>query len=240
MELVRRFHPLRIASLAAAVALLVVVSTAGAFDLRAPQVGFCTGSLQSYLTGVGENINVATAQVNAQVWTSTVSGNSEFTLMVELAGNAKQNAIGVYNIDDPIPVLFQIFPGAATDGWNASVHFLADGTLKVYLYDENSDPYGGVVVYHGVNRNKFGFYLQGPGGTFYSQDSRNIGGNAQILTYAGTGINSGNWWQCFEDLNYQYPDCLTDFEDAVLFVESVNPVPAHGTTWGALKALYGR
>jgi hypothetical protein len=238
MELVRPFHPFRIATLAVAVALLAVVSTAGAFDLRAPQVGFCTGSLQSYMTSVGENINLTADQANAQVWTSTVSGNSDFTLMLELAGYAAQNAIGVYNADDVNPTLFQIFPGSATAGWSASIHFALSGSLTVHLFDPNSN-YQGSTVYQGVNRNKFGFYLQGPGGTFYSQDVRN-GGKAQILTYAGTGYNSGSWWQCFEDLPYQYPDCLTDFEDAVLFVESVNPVPARGTTWGAVKALYGR
>jgi hypothetical protein len=240
MSLVRQFHPLRIATLASAVALLVLVSTAGAFDLRTSQVPFCTGSLRSYLNSVGENaINLGTDQVNGSIWSSTVSGNSEFTLMIELAGYADQNALGVYNADDAVPALFEVFPGRANAGWNATVHFLANGDLLVDLYDD-AYSFQGRTTYHGVHRNRFGFYLAGPGGTFYSQDGRNAGGNAQVLTYAGTGINSGSWWQCFEDLPYQYPDCLTDFEDAVMFVESLNPVPAHGMTWGAVKGMYSR
>jgi hypothetical protein len=95
------------------------------------------------------------------------------------------------------------------------------------------------VNHTGVNPNQFGFYLQGPGGLFYSQDWRN-GGLAQILTYLGTGVNSGDKWVCFEDLPYLANDCSTDFEDAVLVVQSLNPVKANGTTWGAVKALYGR
>jgi hypothetical protein len=239
MRLLRSSLPLAVTAVFAVVALATAATTAQAFDLRSPQIPFCQGSLQSYLNGVGESIDVTTAQINAQNWSSTVSGNAEFTLMIELAGNAAQNAIGVYNIDDPPnPPLFQIFPGAATAGWSASVHFFPTGVLKVYLFDQNGDPAGNT-NYAGVDRTKFGFYLQGPGGTFYSQDSRN-GGNAQILTYAGTGINVGSWWQCFEDLPYVYPDCLTDFEDAVMFVESVNPgpVPARMETWGRLKSLY--
>jgi hypothetical protein len=239
MRLVRLYHPLRIATPVAAVALFVLASAAGAFDLRAPQVGFCSASLHSYLTSVGENaINVAADQVDGQVWSSTASGNAEFTLQIELAGNAAQNTIGVYNTDDVNPTLFQVFPGAASHGWYATIYFAVSGSLTVQLYD-NHGAYQGGTVYAGVNRNKFGFYLQGPGGMFYSQDSRN-GGKTQILTYAGTGNHYGSWWQCFEDLRYQYPNCLTDFEDAVLYVERVNPVPARGLTWGAVKGLYDR
>jgi hypothetical protein len=237
MELLRPHHPIRLATLAAAAALLLVASPAGAFNVRVPQVGLCSGSLQSYLTGVGESINVATAQVDAQVWSTTVSGNADFTLMIELTGNGPQNAIGVYNVDDPVnPPLFQIFPGAATADWSAYVQFKPSGALIVHLYDAGGADMG-QTNYAGVNRNRFGFYLKGPGGTFYSQDGRN-GGLAQVLTYAGTGLNSGSWWQCFEDLPYVYPDCSTDFDDAVMFIQSVNPVPANLQTWGRLKALY--
>jgi hypothetical protein len=240
MKLVRSFHPFRISTFAAAAALLMVASTASAFSLRSPQVGFDTGGLQSYLTSEGEAIAVTTDQVNAQVWTSNITGIADFTLKVELAGNAPENTMGVYNAADVNPVLYPVFPGAASAGWYANVVFKSTGALIVRLYDNNDVPQG-QTNFTGVNRNNFGFYLLGPGGTFYSQDSRN-GGNAQILTYAGTGINAGGWWQCFEDLPYQSNNALTDFEDAVMFVTAVNPlpVPARGTTWGALKALYGR
>jgi hypothetical protein len=233
MKLVRFTLPITIAL--ALVTLVASVSPSAA-ALRAPQIAFCEGSLQSYLTGVGESINVLTDQVDAQVWTTGVSGNADLTIMVEMAGYADQNAIGVYNTAVPNPTLFQVFPGAAGPGWSAYLHF-GGGNLIVTLFN-NGVPQGST-THVGVDPHLFGFYLQGPGGTFYTQDWRN-GGLAQVLTYLGTGINSGDKWVCFEDLPYQYPNCLTDFEDAVLLVQSLNPVPAYGTTWGQLKALYGR
>ncbi len=225
-------------SVAIALALVTIVASASpaAAAPRVPQIALCDGSLQSYFNGVGESISVLTDQIDAEVWTTGVSGNADFTYMVELAGFADQNAIGVYNTVEASPTLFQVFPGAAGAGWSAYLHFGA-GNLIVTLFN-NGVPQGST-THFGVDAHKFGFYLQGPGGTFYSQDARN-GNLAQVLTYLGTGVNSGDKWVCFEDLPYQYPNCLTDFEDAVLLVQSVNPVPVDGRTWGQLKILYGR
>jgi hypothetical protein len=80
--------------------------------------------------------------------------------------------------------------------------------------------------------------MDGPGGLFYTQDARNPGGLAQVLTYAGTGINAGNWWLCFEDLERFNGSGDDDFNDGVLFCESVNPTPVSKTTWGSLKARF--
>lgn len=229
--------PIRKLTVAAAALLLVAsVSTADAFSLRVPQVALNGASLQAYLNGVGETINVNTDQVDGQVWSTTVSGNSTFTIMLEAAGNAAFNSIGIYNIDDPnaMPALFQVFPGAASPGWFATAHFGAGGSLVVTLFDNNSVIMG-QTFYAGVNKSRFGFYLQGPGGTFFSDDTRN-GGFAQILTYAGTGINFGTWWECFEDVPYVQSD--KDFEDVVLLVESVSATTTDGMTWGRLKKLY--
>ena len=44
-----------------------------------------------------------------------------------------------------------------------------------------------------MDRLNFGFYLEGPAGTFYSQDSRNAGGKPQVLAFAGTGPYAGRW-----------------------------------------------
>lgn len=207
---------------------------ASLFPPRSPQVVFNSASLQGYLNGVGESINVTTDQLDAQVWTSTVSGNSTFTLMIELAGNAAANNIGIYNTNDPPnPPLFQVFPGAASAGWFATAHF-GSGNLVVTLFDNNS-LIQGQTFFANVNPNAFGFYLQGPGGTFYSEDSRN-GGAAQMLTFAGTGQNYGEWWECFEDLPRAGGD--GDFNDAVLLMQSVVPTDVAGASWGRLKALY--
>jgi len=235
MKLVNRFQRQLVTAALAAVILIVSASAASAFGPRVPQVALNGASLQGVLNGFGESINVYTDQVDAQRWTSSVSGNATFTLMIELAGYAASNEIGVYNAaDPPNPPLFTIFPGAATAGWFATCHFGPGGSLTVLLYDQNAVSQGST-GYAGVNRMDFGFYLKGPGGTFYSQDSRNSG-NAQILTYLGTGQNYGDWWECFEDLPWNSGD--NDFDDAVLLLQSVAPTPVSAHTWGALKALY--
>lgn len=224
--------------MAAALLVSAIPGVAHAFTLRSPQVGFDSASLQNYLNLVNPGppaINVTTDQLDAQVWTSSISGNSTFTLMIELAGNAPLNNIGIYNTNDPsaTPALFQLFPGAATAGWYVTAHF-ASGNLSVALFDNNG-VFQGSTFYPGVDANGFGFYLQGPGGTFYSQDSRN-GGNPQALTYAGSGVNFGEWWECFEDL--PYTSSGADFDDAVLLLQSVVPTPANTKTWGSVKSTY--
>ncbi len=217
----------------AVAAILLFASSAGAFNQRNPQVPFCNGSLQAYLNANDGGINTATDQLDAQVWSTSVSGNATFTLMIELAGFAASNDIGVYNANNPAP-LFLVFPGAASAGWYATAHFGAGGSLIVSLFDNNGN-FMGNTAYGGANKNAFGFYLQGPGGTFYSQDALN-GGSPQVLTYAGTGQNFGDWWECFEDL--PAGSGCPDYDDAVLLIQSVSPVPVNSVTWGHVKSLY--
>ncbi len=222
----------------AAFAVVASVATALAFGPRVPQVPVAGASLQTYLNANDGGINVLTDQVDAQVWTSSVSGNATFTLMIELAGNAAQNDVGIYNTTGGAnPPLYLVFPGAATAGWFATCHFGPGGSLAVLLYDQNAT-FQGQNNYAGVNRNSFGFYLQNaPAGyLFYSQDARNAGGAPQMITFLGTGQNFGDWWECFEDLPYAGSD--HDFEDAILLLQSVAPTAAHGTSWGRLKSLY--
>ncbi len=218
------------------IALVAIAGTASA-ALRVPQIAVGGGGLQGYLNSVGESINVNTDQNAAQRWASTVSNNSTFTIQVELAGNAASNSLGLYNASTVgAPLLYQVFPGAATAGWFAVASFrTAPVRVVVNLFDANA-ALQGTVTYLGADKNDFGFYLMGPGGLFYTQDSRN-GGNAQALTYAATGINSGSWWLCWEDLAIG-GGSDQDYDDAVLFLESVNPVPVSQTSWGQLKSRF--
>jgi hypothetical protein len=216
--------------------LVASVSIASAFNLRAPQVAFNDTTLQAYLNSQGESINTLTDQVDGQIWDSSVSGNATFTLMIELTANAANNAIGVYNTGVPSPALRNVFPGGASAGWFATAHF-GGGNLTVTVFDQNS-VIQGQITYSGVNANAFGFYLVGPGGTFYSEDAKNPGGKPRILTFLGTGPNFGDWWECFEDSNGA--TATSDFDDAVLLLQSVVPTPTSSSTWGKVKSLYRR
>lgn len=236
---------IRNATLALAALALVASTSIASAALRSPQVAVQTGSLQSYLNGVGESINVLTDQNAAQTWFSTVSGNATFTMMIELAGNSASNIIGVYNGSAASPTLYPVFPGAAQAGWFALASFRTGGLLTVNLYDSSPIPVlQGTTSYTGVDKTNFGFYLDGPGGTFYTQDYRNPGGAVQALTYAGTNQNAGCWWLCWEDVSTD-PGVIvktgssdSDYDDAVLFLESVNPTPSTTESWGSLKRRY--
>jgi hypothetical protein len=220
--------------------LLLAASASAA--LRAPQVPVLGGTLQGYLNSVGEAINVNTDQDATQTWSTTVSGNSTFSLMIELTGNAATNTLGIYNGPDAVPPLYLVFPGAATTGWFATAAFRsAPDRVVISLFDQNSAFQGSTTYLAGPpNRNNFGYYLQRAGGpTFYTQDARNPGGAAQALAYKGTGINFGQWWLCFEDSQRGAGGSSdSDFDDAVLFLESITPTPVHGTTWGTLKSRF--
>ena len=222
------------------IALVMAVGSASA-ALRSPQVTVNGGTLQGYLNGVGESINVSTDQQDVQRWMATVSNNSTFTLQVEFAGNAGTNEYGIYNASGPVnPALYMCFPGAATNGWFAIASFRTAPTrVIINIFDASASATPFSAVYPGADRNDFGFYLkQNPNGlTFYTQDARNPGSLAQALTFKGTGINTGSWWLCFEDLTVSQ-GADYDFDDAVLFLESVNPTPVSSTSWGELKKRF--
>jgi hypothetical protein len=217
--------------LIAVIATVALAPTARAAS-RSPQIGFVTASLQAYLSGLGQSTNVGTDQLDQQVWTTSLSGNASFTLMAEMTGNAALNEVGVYNAADATPTLFPIIPPAALPGWYATVHFGAGGTLSVALFD-NSGVFQNSNNYSGVSQSGFGFYIKGPSGTWYSQDSRN-GGKAQVLTYAGTGSSFGTWWECFEDAAYN--SSSSDFDDSILNLQSVATTPTQNKTWGGVKS----
>jgi hypothetical protein len=228
----------RVSTLCVGLLALAAFSGSASAALRVPQQPVNGGSLQGYLNSVGESINVLTDQNAVQTWATTVSNNSTFTLQIELAGNAPVNTLGLYNGGDVAPALYQLFPGAATNGWFATASFrTAPVRVVVNLFDASA-VFQGSNTYLGADRNNFGYYLSGPGGLFYTQDVRNPGAAAQAITFAGTGPNSGSWWLAWEDLAISGGGADQDYNDAVLFLESVNPTPVSSTSWGQIKARF--
>ena len=217
------------------VSVVLVAAPASAVPPRVPQVVFNYGPLQGYLNTVDPGINVATDQLNAQVWSVSITGNADFTLMLRSALGTGA-AFGVYNSTEPIgpfPPLFQVFPGGAVAGWFAQLHF-GGGNLIVTLFNQNS-VIQGQTTYPGVSPNNFAFYLQSIGGTWYSQDARDVPVGPQMLTYGSPG-NPGDYWLCWNVPPYD-PAGAT-FSDVVINVESVHPTPTRTETWGKLKGDY--
>lgn len=235
---------LRLRSVGIAVAtfgafVLLAAQSVQAYPLRAPQVPLAVGwdgySLQTYMNSIGETMNTDTDQLNLQTWQAVAGSDATFTLKLEVAGFSAQNSIGIYNAGAGSPPIYLVFPGAASAGWYATCHFGSGGALVVYLYDDHGALQGST-SYAGVDRTNFGFYLQGPGGMFWSQDYRNAGDKAQVITYSGSGTNLGKFWECFEDLPYASSD--HDYQDAILLLQSLAPTAAGSPSWGSLKARY--
>ena len=109
--------------------------------------------------------------------------------------------------------------------------------VVVNLFDATATLQG-TTTYLGIDANNFGFYEQNgnTGLVLYSQDGRNPGLAAQMLAYQGTGINLGEWWLCFEDAPLANSD--RDYDDAVMILESVNPLATVPATLGGVKSLY--
>jgi hypothetical protein len=126
-----------------------------------------------------------------------------------------------------------VFPGGAVPGWYAALHF-AGGSLTVSLFNQLS-VFMGNTTYPSVDPNNFAFYIQGPGGTWYSQDARNLAGpRAQMLTY-GSPSFPGDYWLCWEA---RPSSGLSTFDGLVINVQSIRPTPTDYVTWGGVKAKY--
>lgn len=223
----------------AALAMLAVsaIATPALAALRFPQVPFNSAALQSRLNGFGESINVATDQQDALVWRSSVSGNTTMTIQYQVVGNPTGDSFGISRIASNAPAgLCEVFPSAGFQaGWFALASFRPDNSLVVTLFNSSAAVVG-TTTYLGVNRTLFAYYLKNNAGTFYSHEGYNADGKVHALVYAGTGANAGCWWMSWEDtLN---PSATADYDDGLVFIESVNPTPVQKTTWGTLKQRF--
>lgn len=231
----KRVATTMLAALVATFAIAAFTTNAHA-ALRAPQVPVLGGTLQGYLTSVGESINVLTDQDATQSWAHTTSATTAFTIQVENSINANLNSFSIYNSNAGVPSLFLLLPGSALPQAFATGTFLAGNILRVNRFDDN-----GILTstqnFAGIDPTGFSFAIQGPNGTFYTQDARNPGGNAQALTFPGTGANAGTWWLCFEESSIA-AGSDRDFDDCVMLMESVNPTPVSSTSWGQVKRRF--
>jgi len=178
------------------------------------------------------NVNTNQAAPD-EVWAIEASGSSIATIVLELAGFADQNILGVYDISNPLSRV-ELFGGSASSGDSVALSFSASGLVK-RNFVSTGVTFGG---------NLFGYYLQTPDNIFYSQAFLNPGGSDQMVAFQGDGDRiqlpdkpAGIWGSssyilAWEDLAYNSSD--KDFDDFVVYVESVTAVPEPGTL-----ALFG-
>jgi Domain of unknown function (DUF4114)/PEP-CTERM motif len=189
------------------------------------------GSLQSILNGITDDgtssVNVQTDQVASdEYWRLTASGGSVATMIIEVADFAYGNSFGVYDAANPSSKV-TLFNGAAAGGDQAMVSIRASGAVYVNLVNTG-------VVFQSKN---FGYFLAGPGGTFYSDGALNSDQADHMVAFQGKGdavtlpdYGSGTWTD--NEFILAWEDALAvdnDFNDMVLMVESVEPVPEPAT-----------
>ncbi|WP_189577557.1 DUF4114 domain-containing protein [Marinobacter zhanjiangensis] len=229
-------------------ALLAGLSVA-AFSAQASLVSSTSDdgvNLQSVLDGITDSgsssVNVYNDHLGDGLdsyWNITASGGSVATFVIEIAGNENINTFGVYDRSNSNNYL-ELFSGPASSGNG----FQSSVTLS--MLDDGSGSFDVQALGAGVyntgtfNTKQFGYYLGTANGpTFYSDSSLNTDGSDQMVAYQGTGDDvtidgfSGGEWTAneyilaWEDL--LYADSDQDFNDLVVMVESVSPVPEPGT-----------
>lgn len=187
--------------------------------------------------------NVNTDQYGPdQLWSIEASGGSVATIIIEIAGNAGSNTFGVYNPGTGNTI--QMFGGAADQTDQALISIGEDGSVFVLFLQRNAS---GTVVSSSSQSfgagyfagNLFGYYLGTSGGMLYSEQSRNAAGADQMVAFRGDGDivkvpgNSAATWGsssfilAWEDMPYGSSD--KDFNDFVVYVESVTGVPEPGS-----------
>jgi hypothetical protein len=209
--------------------------------LRVPQVAVQGPGLQAFLNQQLER-STSSPRIRCAALGHLLSNNPTFTMQLELTRSSPGGEIGIYNGASAAPALYRLFPASATDGWFLIAR---SGTspvrVVVSVFDAAVTPISST-TYLGADRFDFGSHPQGPGGTFYSQDIRNAEHDARVLSFAGTGSNSGSFWMAFENGSGPAPD--DDFFDAVIYLEpgpqpiTTSPVAVLHSNWGSLKARF--
>ena len=143
------------------------------------------------------------------------------TFLIEISGYANSNSFGIFSGDQKI----QLFGGPQGPGNQSLVSIKADGSVWVNFADTGIDFAG----------NFFGYYIGTPGGYFYSDTAKNSDGYDHMVAFQGkdtdlvqTPGNAPGIWSsneyilAFEDLPNGGDK---DYNDLVVMVESVKPVP---------------
>lgn len=191
-------------------------------------------SLQGVLDGItkapiagNSSVDVATEYVAPALddyWAVSASGGSVGTIIAELAGYASENILGVYDHADPTKMV-NLFAGTAGAGDQAMMSIKADGSVYVNFTDSGINFAG----------NNFGYFLKTPDTTFYSDTLLNGDAFDHMFAYQGTGtdtiqlpeLSPGLWTP--GEFVFAWEDLANggdaDYDDFIVMVESVNPVP---------------
>ncbi|MDP2073778.1 MAG: DUF4114 domain-containing protein [Hydrogenophaga sp.] len=194
-------------------------------DLQTVINGLYTAAGTNISQAPDVNLNQAAEQGLFQI---EASGGSVATMIIEVAGNAGTNTFGIYDAALGIAgQKLELFSGPA--GSSAQAFLSATDT---YMFSVN---FGAGVQF---TSNTFGYYIGTASGYFYSQAVLN-GGDDHMVAFQGDGdliklpgYSAGKWGSssyilAWEDLPLSTSD--KDYNDMVVYVESVTAVPEPGS-----------
>ena len=222
-----KFSKLKVALVVASAAF---ASTVSATVINPPPAG--EESLQQVLDGITvggtSSVNVNTDQVsNDSYWSIGGSGGSVTTFVIELTANAASQSFGLFQYGNPSNYV-SLFSGSDTTGAQKVISIDNSGEVFINYADT------------GVNfgSNLFGYYVQpsATSGSWYSDTNQNSDGKDHMVAYQGTGTDTvqiGNWapgtWGQNEYVLGFEDGSDFDYQDMVVMVESVKPVPEPGS-----------
>lgn len=232
---------MKLKQLAASLALAAAASTAFATPVQPGTEQSLQSIINSLYTcsdcsGVAAAPDVNANQANEvgqfQIEAST---GSIATMIIEVAGNSTSNTFGIYDVNDASKQL-QLFSGAAGEGFRSSLLVsLVNGAYKftAVLFDALGDIQGYRQEF--FSSSTFGYYLGTANGpTFYSEAGKN-NGDDHMVAFQGDGDRikvgdndpakwgSSSYILAWEDQPLSGSD--KDYNDMVVYVESVTPVP---------------
>lgn len=215
-------------------------------------------NMQQILNGITQggtsNVNAFTDFINDgsdAYWTTGGVGISSATMIIEIAGQANGNSFGIFDTANPSHTA-ELFSGPKGAGDKISFTFGNYGANNLIVADLSPTP---TFNFYKFDSTQFGFYLNYGNNTFFSDTAKNTDGYDHMVAYGSKGGNvklPGNpvytpWLQNEYVLGFEdtYGGGDHDYNDMVLMVESVAPVPEPGTMvllgFGMLGlAIYGK
>ncbi len=188
--------------------------------------GACAGT-DGWIEPGSNDLDVNADANTSNAWTIGSSTGSFSKIVIEIAGHSDDNTFGIYDRTDTSNRL-EIFSGSEGAGDSSIVEFKGNGKYELDLGNGSDATF--------ASGSNFGFYLSGPGGDFFSDNTENPNEDEQVVAYQGDGEReadffgtgpspwlSSEWVLAWEDLEYSGSD--QDFNDFAVMVESVTPVP---------------